>query len=162
MPVYEIINPSDPYTIEADFEAATIAITLLGKGFYGLKDGDKKMVVPLLFVFTENGTDDWFQNNLGGSTGEVLGKLKGDDIDLMERVIAALKSIVIGSFEEREVYNSMMVNLSKEEAASKDWTWHDERRTSLTDIRRAALAWASVLSQVVQKSAQERGETKKE
>ena len=36
--IYEIINPSDDYTIVADdFAAAAIAACLLGRGAYGLK-----------------------------------------------------------------------------------------------------------------------------
>jgi hypothetical protein len=59
---YEIINPSDPYTIEhSDFLALAAACVLLGNGQYGLSpidhDGEK---VPL-FIF--GGFDQWWSKH---------------------------------------------------------------------------------------------------
>ena len=59
---YEIINPSDPYTIEhTDFLALAAACVLLGNGQYGLApvghDGER---VPI-FIF--GGFDKWWHEH---------------------------------------------------------------------------------------------------
>jgi len=56
---FEIVNPSDPYTIETDdFAAACVATILLGVGKYALDEkGGEKRQMPLLFLggATRNG-----------------------------------------------------------------------------------------------------------
>lgn len=57
---FEIINPSDPYTLEApSLDVAAVACSFLGEGKYGLKalDSDRSNDMPN-FLF--GGHDEWF------------------------------------------------------------------------------------------------------
>lgn len=52
---FEIINPHDPYTLEApDFLTALTAIALIGEGKYGIR-GEAGTAPPVLF-------DDWSED----------------------------------------------------------------------------------------------------
>jgi hypothetical protein len=62
---FEIINPSDPYTMTApDLEVAAVAVSLLGDGKYPLKGvgGDAGQDVP---PFLFGGHDEWFASKFG-------------------------------------------------------------------------------------------------
>lgn len=64
---FELINPSDPYTFEAeDLEVAAVAVCLLGEGAYMARatcEGAKpEHDVP---AFLLGGQDDWFRKRFG-------------------------------------------------------------------------------------------------
>jgi len=64
---FELINPSDPYTLEADdLEVAAVACCFLGDGKYGLdalgEDANKGNNVP---IFLLGGHDEWFMSKFG-------------------------------------------------------------------------------------------------
>lgn len=62
---FEIVNPSDKYTMEAvDLEVAAVAVSLLGDGAYpltGLGEDEGQDVPPFLF----GGHDEWFAQKFG-------------------------------------------------------------------------------------------------
>lgn len=68
--IYEIINPSDPYTIEShSLDVAFVACIFLGEGDYAFKpleDGAEE--VPL-FLF--GGSDEWTRKHLNATVEEV-------------------------------------------------------------------------------------------
>ncbi len=121
---WEIINPSDHYTIEAeDFEAAAIATLLLGEGSYGLRpehdDGDE------LPVFLFGGFEEWWAERYPG--GEEFGdRIEARRVDIAD----VLDSVTIGSRKEWE--QAKAHGVPREE-------YHDVRRSSLNDI--GARAW---------------------
>lgn len=62
---FEIINPSDPYTIDAeDLEIGALACCLLGDGKYGLRGmgESNNQDVP---IFLLGGHDEWFTSKFG-------------------------------------------------------------------------------------------------
>lgn len=62
---FDLVNPSDPYTLEADdLEVAAVACCLLGNGKYGLTGlgEDAGQDVP---VFLLGGHDEWFVKKFG-------------------------------------------------------------------------------------------------
>lgn len=62
---FEIVNPSDPYTMEADdLQIAVVAVSLLGDGKYPLKGlgEDAGQDVPF---FAFGGADEWFLEKFG-------------------------------------------------------------------------------------------------
>lgn len=77
---FEIVNPSDPYTMEAeDLEIAAVAACILGRGAYPLKSLDQppgEDVPPFLF----GGHDEWFRQKFGvdfeGSMARVMERRK--------------------------------------------------------------------------------------
>jgi len=67
---YTLINPSDPYTLEADdLSVAALVCCLLGDGKYALADAEGKTIVPT-FIFSD--PDDWFRQEFGTTVGETM------------------------------------------------------------------------------------------
>ena len=69
---FEIVNPSDPYTMEApDMEVAAVACCLLGSGKYGLTGlgEDSAESVP---IFLLGGHDEWFVEKFGMSYADTV------------------------------------------------------------------------------------------
>lgn len=62
---FNIVNPSDPYTMEADdLLIAAVAVCLLGDGKYPLDGIDNDLRVP---PFLFGGHDEWFTDQFGGT-----------------------------------------------------------------------------------------------
>jgi len=78
---FNIINPSDPYTMEADdFKIAAVAVCLLGSGKYPLNGIDNDLNVP---PFLFGGHDEWFIEKFGGTYEAVAGaviKTRGEEL----------------------------------------------------------------------------------
>lgn len=67
---YTIINPSDPYTLEADdLQVAALVVSLLGEGKYALDAEDGGPGVPLLML---RDPDEWFVAQFGTTLGETM------------------------------------------------------------------------------------------
>lgn len=129
--LYEIINMSDAYTIEAkDLELAFVACVLLGRGQYAFEPlGDEGEKIPF-FMF--GGQDEWCQKHLQKTAGAVLDgvmELRSDEL------AECLDSCLIGGKDNRQTYFDgleLIDDLAKKEQWRK--RWHDERRSSLNDI----------------------------
>lgn len=80
---FEIINPSDKAYIEGDFDVCCIATLLFGHGYYGLKQVDGKLEMPVLLF----GAEEWFKSEFNKSVKEVF-----DDLS-REELSAALQSV---------------------------------------------------------------------
>lgn len=132
--LYEIINPSDAYTMESDdFKVAAVANLLIGEGQYGLQpiDGDGP-AMPLLFL---GGAEEWIEKNVCPP------KELGAFIDKNRLEIAkVLDSIIIGNERDRKLYFAglEMAGTPEKKKAWRD-KWHDEKRSSLNDI--GSFAW---------------------
>ncbi len=68
---YEIINPSDGYTIEhGDFAVVCVATLALGMGGYGLSDpATGKTVMPVMVFGVD---DDWFMTTFNTTLENLL------------------------------------------------------------------------------------------
>ena len=127
--LYEIINPSDPYTIEAmSTEIAFMACVCLGSGQYAfdpLEDGGVR--IPLFFGPT-NVIDDWCKANLGGrSFREVAHHVRSEKrVELAD----CLDSCLIGKAADRDTYRAGL-ELIDDPRKREEWCfrWHDKRRT---------------------------------
>lgn len=137
--VYEIVNPSDRYTIEGELEAAAVATVLLGGGMYALEDPDDRIVLPVFFGATPDRLDHYWHATFGRGFHESATALTLD-------VIAALESVLIGSRAERKRLERVLAAISspaEREAARA--AWHDGRRTSQNDIGAAAARYARTM-----------------
>lgn len=136
--LFDIINPSDPYTMEApDLEIAACAVCLLGSGQYGLNElsGDKSGTVPM---FPFGGHDAWFTKQFGRDFGASVDQV----IKTRRHVLAgALASVRIGSAVTRREFDAELAKLAADDEAAMFLTaFHDKHRTSVNDIGRHA--WA--------------------
>lgn len=131
MKTYEIINPSDKYSLKSgSFLIACLATCFLGGGAYGLQevDGDESMPVFIL-----GGHDDWFTEKFGKPFGLAL-----EDVAL-EELATCLESVVIG---DRDIYEQTIARIAEPDRA--DWIemWNDKNRSSMNDIDKRAKALA--------------------
>jgi hypothetical protein len=127
MKTYEIINPSDPYTMRADdFLIAAVTVAMLGNGKYGIEGS------PILF-----GWDAFFEKH---------------EIDLpkfidahLEEIIACMDSVLIGRESNRIDVESALEAMTPENRESYLEKWIDRRRSSMNDIGAGAKRWADAL-----------------
>lgn len=134
MPVYELINPSDPYTFEApSIEVAGVVAAMLSTGFGAQRVGDEHLneSTPIMFGWdkwmTEHGIDD-------------------DWIELHRDEIAdAFDSFLIGKFEDRQDVLDMLAELPEEKQEAWRARRQDRHRSSLNRIGEAAYEYAKRL-----------------
>jgi hypothetical protein len=129
--LYKIINPSDPYTIEAhSLEVAATACLLLGNGQYAFEpiegDGEK---VPLLAL---GGSKEWFDKQFSSDADTVIGKVVREN---KEELAECLDSCLIGNLGERELFFDATKNIADADERHGYWfAYHDKRRSSFNDI----------------------------
>lgn len=135
--ICEIINPSDPYTLETqDFVAAVVGIAIVGAGRLGLSCDDPPMKSPVLF-----GWDQWLQEQ-GIEDFNQWVKEHADAI------ADALESVIIGNAHDRELVNDALKAIedpAKREAFRAKH--HDKKRSSMSDIGSACWKTAKTLRQ---------------
>lgn len=144
MKTYEIVNPSDPYTICADDRAvAAVACFLLGQGQYAFTDIENGEDGVPIFLF--GGVDAWTNETFGKNASDLI---KGVLADKRDALIACLDSTLIGRPSDRASYEKGL-ELIDDPAKRKAWRdhWHDERRSSLNDIGGRAYELADRLRQ---------------
>lgn len=131
MPTYEIINPSDPYTIKGDPIVVCAMVLLIGRGQYGLRpiDGTEDPGLPFFMLGGDPGA--WFKERFGV---ESLGEWLDDDGNL-EAAAACLESVLIGGQNDRQVIEAALAEMPNEGARKRFLvTYHDKSRSSMNDI----------------------------
>lgn len=136
--LFEIINMSDPYTMEADtYEEAAMACAVLGEGAYGLEEVGGEWSMPI-FIF--GGINEWCEKQFGANLDACFARNKS-------QLPAVLRSVLIGTPAARESFNEAMAmtdDESKRQAFRENW--HDKRRSSMNDIGKRAQKLAVALS----------------
>lgn len=95
---YEIVNPSDPYTMEAeDIRVAAIVAVWLGSGQYSLKALEDGAEGVPFFMF--GGFEQWWDARCSLTT-DAFSEARGPEL------IAALDSVTLGS-EKRSSMNDI-------------------------------------------------------
>jgi hypothetical protein len=133
--IYDVINPSDPITIECEDEKiAQAAILLLGRGRLGLCDEEGRDVLPVFLLASDEYVDSWIIEH---GIGDGFWKRHLDEI------ANCLDSCVVGDISDRK---GVLAAISKEEdyrAALE--RWNDAMRSSLNDIAGTAFKLADQL-----------------
>lgn len=133
--IAEIINPSDPYTLETDnFLAAAVGIALVGNGKLGLSCENPKLRTPILF-----GWDQWFKDQGIDDLGKWLEAHSAEVAD-------ALDSVMIGNIGDRALFLDALEAIDdpvKREAFRAKQ--HDKKRSSMNDIGAACWKTAAAL-----------------
>ncbi len=142
--LYEIINMSDKYTIEAhSLDIAFAACVFLGSGQYAfepLADGGTK--IPF-FMF--GGTDEWCKENLNNSMKDTIDSIMQSEARRLE-LADCFDSCLIGGAQHRKTYKDGLA-LIDDPAKRGQWKskWHDDRRSSMNDIGGRAYKMAAKL-----------------
>ena len=100
---FNLVNPSDPYTLEADdLQVAAVACCLLGNGKYGLTGlgDDAGQDVP---IFLLGGHDEWFEETFGMDYETTATHALSHRNDALAR---AFESVTLGR-EERSSINDI-------------------------------------------------------
>lgn len=143
-PLWEIINPSDPYTFHAEsLLVAAVVCILLGHGGFSVRevsDSGEGRCVPMFFFASEGQIDEWFQQSCGVAT------LKAAISRAVPELPAALRSVWIGSASERRSKEHALRHIP-DEAGRRAYLaeLHDQQRSSLNDIGTRAWALADAL-----------------
>lgn len=127
MPVYNLINPSDAYTLIApNVQIAGVAAALLSSS-YGAEDVVTGESSPVLF-----GWETWLSSH---QIDDAWVQAHGVEI------AAAMDSLLIGTAGERAEVDATLKRIPESERAAWLAERHDRRRSSMNDIRhRATLA----------------------
>lgn len=133
MPLYELINPSDPFTFESpDILTAGVAVALLSTGFGAVCiDGSSDERTPVLF-----GWGEWLQSY--GLNDEWLAEHR-------LQVADALDSFLIGSASDRDELRRAMELMTPEAREQFKSERNERQRSSMNNIGRAAYAMAARL-----------------
>jgi hypothetical protein len=141
--LFEIINPSDPYTIEANsLEIAAVACCILGEGMYSLKElsGDKSATVPF---FISGDPDDWFMKQFGRTLEQSCGYASEECTD---ELCQCLASVMIGGVDNRRAAEELLKRTgTPQKYLSALYEMHDAKRTSANDIGRTAWGMADFI-----------------
>jgi hypothetical protein len=142
--LYDIINMSDSYTIEAQsLDVALVACLFLGSGQYSFMplhgDGEE---VPL-FLF--GGAEEWCQRHFGEGLEAVVDRVTTDPVKRVE-LAACFESCIIGHEEDRNTYMAGL-DLIDDPEKRKKWRalWHEDRLSSMNDIGARAYEMADKL-----------------
>lgn len=126
MTVWEITNPSDPYTIESDsFLAAAAATLLVGEGRMGLEPQCEDDPGMPLFLF--GGHESFVDEHFGGDLGAWIDAHPAEIAD-------ALDSVLLGGFDRRSDFASAMEAIddpAKRLLFREKW---QDKRSSMSDI----------------------------
>jgi hypothetical protein len=137
--LYEIINPSDPYTIEVeDFDVAAVACVMLGRGTYGFVPIDAtgaERNAPSVPIFFFGSVGDWFHVTFGVSLSGLLDRVLAEK---REALATALESVLIGEPAQRATFFATAPTDRAEFEIARA-VWHEARRSSMNDI--GARAW---------------------
>lgn len=135
---YELINPSDKYTLRApDAKTAILAAVILGEGRYGLTDENDEEVLPIFFI---GGLDEWITDQFGCGLNSLFG-----DAD-KSALADCFDSFAICGLGDRRLWD-MAVEAMDDSVKRQAWLdkWHDRKRSSMNDIGARARQWATNL-----------------
>lgn len=153
--LFNIINPSDPYTMRAiDLEVAAVAVCVLGEGKYALEEisGDRSGQVP---IFLLGGHDEWFTRQFGRDFAASLNHVAGNRL---EELVKALSSVHIGTPADKAAFDERAAQCPDPEAVVELLhELHDAKRSSMNDIGRRAWSMAQALleQRLIQQAAAE-------
>ncbi len=139
--IYEIVNMSDPYTIEArSLDVAFVACLFLGSGQYAFKPLEEGAEEVPLFLL--GGAEQWCRAHFAESVENVVGLVTGQRLDLA----ACLESCLIGHLKDRETYRAGL-ELIDDADKRIQWRerWHNDRLSSMNNIGARAYRMAAKL-----------------
>lgn len=132
MALYELVNPSDPYTFHApSIEVAGVCAVLLSPAYGAIPVNGDGEGTPVLF-----GWGEWLEER--GVNSEWIDEHRNEIAD-------AYDSFLIGDAAEREDAESMLEMLPEEKRQEWRDQRQDRRRSSMSQIGEAAYAKAKQL-----------------
>lgn len=142
--LFKIVNPSDPYTIEApSLDVAAMTSILLGQGQYQLRSLDGGENVPF---FSFGGGDEWCQEHFEESMMEMSNRVM--DTKLGE-VADCLDSVLYGCEKDRVDFRESTKDMDHATFEAHRLIEQDRKRSSMNDIGERAYRMAAKLRQSI-------------
>lgn len=143
--LFSIVNPSDPYTIEASsLDVAAMTSILLGRGQYGFSCLGKGESIP---IFSLGGGDEWckkhFKENLMEMSNRVM------DTKLAE-IADCLDSVLYGDKEDRETFSKETKGMDRPTFEAHRSIEQENKCSSMNDIGAHAYRMAAKLRQSIE------------
>jgi hypothetical protein len=144
MLLFKIVNPSDPYTIEASsLDVATVAAILLGQGKYPFESLDGGQDVPH-FLFGK--VDVWAKEHFNETVMELSNRVMDTK---MGEVADCLDSVLYGDKEDRVEFFASTKGMNSDDFEDARSMRQDSRRSSLNDIGERAYRMAAKLRESI-------------
>lgn len=139
--IYEVVNPSDPVTIEAnDSILAAVAVILLSNGDYGLYDEDDRTVIPIFRLSGPERLIKWLhENNIDSNKIDEFYAKNGDELATI------LESVVYGQRSDRAGILALTEKMSAKDRLDALSKWNESKRSSMNDIGEQAHQLAKAL-----------------
>ena len=137
--IYEIMNPGDEMTVEADDPVvAGVAMLYLGEGKIGLTSESGETVFPLLAFGGDAALDSWLAQVGIGS----VDNLKEWAFERKDEIACCLESIVYGSFSDRKGILAVVDGKDNVEVLQAMAAWNNAQRSSISDYSSFAFTLA--------------------
>jgi hypothetical protein len=143
--LYEIINPSDKMTIEADSDlVAALAGLNLGEGKIGIDNEKGESVLPIFLLGGDAALLEWLK-----TVGiDSLDGLRPAVIEHRDEIAVCLESIVYGGFSDRKGIMAVVEGKEHHEKLVAMEKWNDAQRSSLNDYSKAAFQLAKAIREL--------------
>jgi hypothetical protein len=146
--LYEIVNPSDPITFEAeDPKVATAVGILLGRGAFSVVGENDERVLPILLFASEEQTEQIIE--------DTFGDYEKWNSENRLAVAEALESVMVCEISDRRALNAEFEGLSRDEKVARLRRFNDEQRSSMNDIAGAAFSAAEQLRKTQEQRSRE-------
>lgn len=144
MKLYKIINPSDPYTIEASsLDVAAMVSILLGQGNYAFESLDGGASIPM---FAFGGGDKWCQDHFLEDLMELSNRVMDTKL---AQVANCLYSVLYGDEQDRKEFLAATKDMEYPEFESVRLARQEEKRSSENDIGARAYRMAAKFRQSI-------------
>lgn len=131
--LFNIVNPSDPYTVEApSLDVAAVASLMVGQGQYSFASLDGSEDVPMFAFMGNDDTNAWFKQHCGDDAETVVTRVTSEKkIELAD----CLDSVIIGHYSDRQLYLLALSSITDPANREKYiFEYHDKKRSSMNDI----------------------------
>lgn len=143
--LYDIINPSDRYTIEcSSLDVAVMASVLLGQGNYGLRSLDGGQDVPM---FSFGGGDEWCRKHCGEDLMSLSNRVMDEKLS---EIADSLDSVLYGDKQDRVEFLESTKGMDRANFMAERIMRQDARRSSTNDIGERAYRMAAKLRKAIE------------
>lgn len=133
--VYELINPSDPYTFECSSrEVAALTVSALSP-MYGAKAENEEDEIPIFIFWGNDGYEKWYEESFGRTVEEGVNALYNEIADCLD-------SFVLGNTSDRERFSAAVEAITDADKLRAFKTKWQDSRSSMNDIGGTAYALA--------------------
>lgn len=126
--IYDLVNPSDPYTFEASSKEVAALVVIRLSTNYGAKAVNEEDNIPVFICFNAEEIQKWYKDTFGRTIEEGARTLRSE-------IIKGFESFVLGDRKERECYEAAIAAIDDPQKRSTFITkWDDIKRSSLNNI----------------------------